>query len=231
MLKECGSKMNRIDKISKSFAHVVSSNLSLGHDQEEILAYGAFALIQTILSILTIAVCGLVLGVFAESMIISFAAAILRKFSGGVHATKPLNCAVIGMIIFCVLGLLVKHVFISIEFIYVIGLMALEFAFVFYVMIKYSPVGSVNKPLKNLEKRKRLKHQSLMFTISMLVINIILTYVYVHTNNINFLTVAICISTGILWQSLTLVSLGHIIIESLDTFMGGTTILNRRANK
>lgn len=223
--------MNWIDKISKSFAHVVSSNLSFGHDQEEVIAYGAFALIQTVLSIFAIAVFGLLLGVFVESMIISFAAAILRKFSGGVHATKPINCAVIGMIIFCGLGLLVKHVFINIEFVYVIGLISLGFAFVFFVMIKYSPVGSVNKPLKNLEKRKRLKHQSLMFTISMLAVNIVLTYVYVHTNNIKFLTVAVCISAGVLWQSLTLVSLGHIIIESLDKFMGGTTILNRRANK
>lgn len=223
--------MNWIDNVSKSFASVVSSNLSLGHDQEEVIAYGAFALIQTLLSIFAIAAFGLLLGVFAESMIISFAAAILRKFSGGVHATKPLNCAVIGMIIFCVLGLLVKYLMINIEFVYLIGLMALEFAFVFYVMIKYSPVGSANKPLKNLDKRKRLKKQSLMFTLSMLAVNIVLTYAYIFTNNINFLTVAVCISTGILWQSITLVSLGHIIIESLDTFMGGTTILNRRANK
>lgn len=223
--------MNSIDKISKSFASIVSSNLSLGHDQEEVIAYGAFALIQTVLSIFAIAVLGLLLGVFAESMIISFAAAILRKFSGGVHATKPLNCAVIGMIIFCGIGLLVKHVFIKIEIVYLIGLISLGFAFVFFVMIKYSPVGSVNKPLKNLDKRKRLKKQSLMFTTSMLAVNIVLTYVYVHTNNINFLAVAVCISAGVLWQSITLVSLGHIIIESLDTFMGGTTILNRRANK
>lgn len=223
--------MNWIDNVSKSFASVVSSNLSLGHDQEEVIAYGAFALIQTVLSIFAIAAFGLLLGVFAESMIISFAAAILRKFSGGVHATKPLNCAVIGMIIFCVLGLMVKHLMINIEFVYLIGLIALEFAFVFYVMIKYCPVGSANKPLKNPDKRKRLKKQSLMFTLSMLAVNIVLTYSYVLTNNINFLTAAVCISTGILWQSITLVSLGHIIIESLDTFMGGTTILNRRANK
>ncbi|WP_019229351.1 accessory gene regulator ArgB-like protein [Sedimentibacter sp. B4] len=223
--------MNWIDNVSKSFASIVSSNLSLGQDQEEVIAYGAFALIQTVLSIFAIVAFGLLLGVFAESMIISFAAAILRKFSGGVHATKPLNCAVIGMIIFCVLGLLVKYLMINIEFVYLIGLMALEFAFVFYVMIKYSPVGSANKPLKNPDKRKRLKKQSLMFTLSMLAVNIVLTYAYVLTNNIKFLTVAVCISTGILWQSITLVSLGHIIIESLDTFMGGTTILNRRANK
>jgi accessory gene regulator B len=223
--------MNWIDNISKSFASIVSSNLSLDCDQEEVIAYGAFALIQTVLSIFAIAALGLLFGVFAESMIISFAAAILRKFSGGVHASKPLNCAVIGMIIFGVLGFLVKHVFIRIEFVNVIGLMAAEFAFVFYVMIKYSPVGSVNKPLKNIEKRKRLKHQSLMFTFIMLAVSMVLTYAYVLTNNISFLTVAICISTGILWQSITLVSLGHIIIKSLDTFMGGTTILNRRANK
>lgn len=223
--------MNWIDNVSKSFASIVSSNLSLGQEQEEVIAYGAFALIQTVLSIFAIAAFGLLLGVFAESMIISFAAAILRKFSGGAHATKPLNCAVIGMIIFCVLGLLVKYLMINIEFVYLIGLMALEFAFVFYVMIKYSPVGSANKPLKNPDKRKRLKKQSLMFTLSMLAVNIVLTYAYVLTNNIKFLTVAACISTGILWQSITLVSLGHIIIESLDTFMGGTTILNRRANK
>lgn len=222
--------MSSIEKVSKSFAQVVSSNLSLDGDQEEIIAYGTFALIQTFLSILAIAVFGLLLGVFAESMIISFAAATLRKFSGGVHATKPLNCAVIGMIIFGVLGMLVKHLFINMKFIYVIGIMVLEFIFVFYVMVKYSPVGSANKPLKNIDKRKRLKKQSLIFTSSMLIADIVLTGAYVHTNNINFLTVAICIATGILWQSITLVSLGHIIIESLDRFMGGTTILNRRAN-
>lgn len=223
--------MSRIEKASKSFAKVVSSNLSLDYDHEEVLAYGAFALIQTVLSILAIAAFGLVFGVFAESMIISFAAAILRKFSGGAHATKPLNCAVIGMIIFGVLALLVKHLLINMEFVYLAGLIIAEFAFVFYVMFKYSPVGSINKPLKNADKRKRLKKQSLIFTASMLIVDIVLTGAYIHTYNIQFLSIAICISTGILWQSITLVSLGHIIIDSLDKFMGGTTILNRRVNK
>ena len=148
--------MDKIEKISKVVASKISSNLNLDNDHEEIVAYGTFALIQTTISILAVAVFGLVFGVFAEAMIISFAAAILRKFSGGVHASSPFNCIFIGTVIFGGLALLVKHVLINIELKYLVLLMVAAFASVFYIIYKYSPVGSANKPLKNATTRKRL---------------------------------------------------------------------------
>ena len=221
--------MNRIEQMSKAVASKISSNLSIDSDHEEILAYGAFALIQTLISILAVAVFGILFGVLSEALIISFSAAILRKFSGGVHASSPVNCALIGMIIFGGLALLVKHFLLNVNFLYQVEFMATIFTFVFFVMIKYSPVGCANKPLKNTNTRKRLKKQSLIFTSVLLVLNVILISLFLITSNIYFLSFAICISTGILWQSITLVSLGNMIIESLDKILGGT-ILKRRTS-
>ena len=219
--------MNRIERLSKSIASKISSSLGIDSDHEEVLAYGAFALIQTLISILAVAVFGILFGVLAEALIISFSAAILRKFSGGVHASTPVSCALIGMIIFGGLALFVKYFLINVKFLYLAVFMFIVFVFVFFVMFKYSPVGCENKPLKNANTRKRLKKQSLIFTSAMLVLNIFLISLFLITGNIYFLSFAICILTGILWQSITLVSLGNMIIENLDKVLGGTILIRR----
>jgi len=222
--------MSSIEKISEVIAYKIAANLSMDNDQEEVLAYGAFALIQTIISILSVAIFGIIFNVLIESLFISFAAAILRKFSGGVHATSPMNCALIGMIIFGGLALLVKYCVMNIGFLYLAVAMFIAFVFAFYVMHKYSPVGCANKPLKNENTRKRLKRQSLIFVLSLLIANIILTTIYLKTKQIHLLSIAACISAGVAWQSITMVSLGHKIIDRLDKLLRGTNNLIRRTN-
>jgi len=222
--------MSGVEKLSKVIASKISTNLSIDKDHEEVLAYGAFALIQTLMSILVIVVFGVFFNVLMESLVISFSAAILRKFSGGDHASSPVNCALIGMIIFGGLSILVKNIVMNINFLYLVAVMIMAFAFTFYIMFKYSPVGCANKPLKNQNIRKHLRRQSIVFVLSLLIINIILITVYLKTKNTYLLSIAVCISTGIVWQSITLVSLGHLIIEKLDKVIGGIKIFKRRTN-
>lgn len=221
--------MGRIEKISENISSMISEKLSLSNDEKEVIAYGLFIFIQTVISILMIAILGAVTGVFIESMIISFTAATLRKFSGGAHASSPINCALIGMLIFVGLALFVKHTLLNLEFIYLNVFMIIEYAFALYVMIKYSPKGSVNKPLKKETTRKRLKIQSIRLVLGLLAINIILLAMYSQTNRIYLLSISVCIASGVVWQSITLVSLGHYIIEKLDWVLRGTNII-RRAN-
>ncbi|MDD4780929.1 MAG: accessory gene regulator B family protein [Tissierellia bacterium] len=214
--------MGNVEKLSNFIASKISANLSIDSEREEVLAYGAFALIQTILSIIIIVIFGVIFDVLIEVLVISFSAAILRKFSGGVHATSPIRCALIGMFIFGVLAFLVKHFIINLDFIYLIVIMMIAFAFVLYIMFKYSPVGSVNKPLKNEKTRKNLKIKSIKFVLYLLILNIILITTYFKTKNSFLLTISLCISTGVVWQSITMVSLGHLIINILDKLLGGT---------
>lgn len=222
--------MSKIETISEGVSSIISEKLSLNNDEKEVIAYGTFIFIQTSISILMIAFLGAVVGVLFESMVISFTAATLRKFSGGAHAKSPINCALIGMLIFVGLALLVKHKLINLEFIYLNVIIFVEYVFALYVMIKYSPMGSVNKPLKKETTRKRLKAQSIKLVFVLLASCIILLSIYTQTDSTYLLTIAVCIATGVVWQSITLVSLGHFIIEKLDLVLGGTNKFIRRTN-
>lgn len=223
--------MSSVEKLSNIIASKISAKLSIDSDHEEVLAYGAFALIQTILSILVIIIFGAVFDVLIEALVISFSAALLRKFSGGAHATSPMRCALSGMVIFGGLSLILKYFVINVEFLYLIVAMIVAFAFVYYIMFKYSPVGSVNKPLKNEKTRKCLKIKSIKFVSCLVIVNVILIITYLKTKNTVLLSIAICISTGVMWQSITMVSLGHLIIDLLDKLLEDTNKLIRRTSQ
>lgn len=222
--------MSSVEKISERIASEISKNISMDEDKEEVIAYGAFVLIQTILTIITIAIFGAVFHTLIEIILISTTAAILRKFSGGAHATKAINCILICLIVFGGLALIVKHFIINLNSIYLMLLILISFIFSFYIIYKYAPVGTANKPLKNKDTRIRLKRKSIMFAICVFIANIILLLVYSLTRQFFLLNIAVCISIGVVWQSLTLVSLGHKIIDLLDKVLGGTLKLMRRTN-
>lgn len=222
--------MSSIEKLSKIIASRISTNLSIDNDHEEVLAYGAFAFLQMVVSIFMVVVFGAIFNVLLEIMVISFSAAALRKYSGGAHATTPMSCAISGMIVFGVLSFLVKYLIIKVDFIYILLALFSAFIFVFYVMYKYSPVGSVNKPLKKETTRSRLKKQSMECVLLLLIVDVILTSIYFQTKSYYLQLVAVCISVGIVWQSITLVSLGHYIIDKLDKFLKDTNKLIRRTN-
>ena len=223
--------MSNIEKFAEVVASKVSAKLSIEDiDKQEVLAYGTFVLIQTLISIIMVAIFGIIFNVFIETIIISFAASILRKFSGGAHATSPMNCALISMFIFGGQALLVKHYVMNIDVLYLVMGVTLAFIFTFHIMYKYSPVGTVTKQLRNENTRKRLKRKSIKFVLLLFVINIFVITMYLKTERIHLLTIAICISVGVVWQSITMVSLGHKIIDRLDDVLRGTSSLIRRGN-
>ena len=223
--------MSNIEKFSEVVASKISTNLSIGDkDKEEVLAYGAFVLIQTIISILMVAIFGIIFNVLLEALVISFTASLLKKSSGGAHATSPMNCALISVIIFGGLALLVKYYVINIAFIYLVIGIIIAFVFTNYIMYKYSPVETATKPLRNENTRKRLKKMSIKTVYYLFIISFILITIYLKTHQIKLLAFAICISAGVAWQSITMVSLGHKIIDGLDNVLRGTYTLIRRGN-
>lgn len=222
--------MLNAEKLSEMIAVKISTQLSLDNDKEEVLAYGAFALVQTIISIIMLAIFGIIFNVLSETLIISFTSSFLRKSSGGAHASSSLNCALISVIIFGGLALLVKHYAINLVLIYLLVVVFLAFLFDLYIMYKFSPVGTSTKPLKNEHTRKRLKRLSVKIVLSLCVLSIFFMIIYLQTIKIQFLNIAVCISVGATWQSITMVSLGHEIIDVLDKLLRGANLLIRRKN-
>lgn len=215
--------MSKIERLSKSIASEISKHLLIDEEHEEVIAYGAYALLQTGISIFAVIIFGVIFNVLTEALVISVTAATLRKFSGGVHATEPMSCVLIGMVIFGGLAILVNQIIVKLDFLLIILYIIIASIIALHIIYKYSPVGSANKPLKNEATRDCLRKQSLKCMLVFMILIILLTVLFLVSDNLYFLTLALNIVTGVLWQSITLVFLGHYIINLLDSLVLGST--------
>lgn len=223
--------MSNIEKLSEAVAFRISQNINNeDKDKEEVLAYGAFVLIQTMLTISFITLFGIIFNVLIEVLIISFVASILKKSSGGAHASSPMSCAIISVIIFGGFGLIVNNLIVHFDYIYVILSVFVSFVFTYFIMLKFCPVETVTKPIRSDNKRKRLRKTSLRSVHILLIISVLCIPFSIYFNRTLFYTIILCISLGVAWQSITMVSLGHIIIDGIDKVLVGTNKLLRRIN-
>lgn len=209
-----------MEKITNTIAEKISSELGFDNDRTEIIAYGIFAVLQTLFSIGVTVIFGIICGVFAETLIVAFTISILRKYSGGVHASSPGICAVIGAIVAAGLALLACVItvpLINLKFSIILGFPV--FIWSYYIIYKLSPVDSSAKPIKSQEKKKKMKKASMLILCAYALIVILINIMYLNTYKKIFLTYSLCIYGGIMWQSFTLTHEGHIIIQKIDTFL------------
>lgn len=205
-----------IEKISNKLAYNIAGVLKLDEDQQEIIAYGAFNLLQTLWALLWVAIFGLAFGVVVEAMIVTFTIALLRKYSGGAHFSSPNRCAVIGGIVSALLALIITVVFPLININVIIPLELILLLFCYYNIAKLAPVDSPAKPITKIEKRKLLMKQSILVFNIMITIILILTILYFRYNTTLFLQWGGLIFIGIAWQTLTLTSPGHQFFYKID---------------
>ncbi len=211
--------MVRIEDISNRIADKISMILKTDEDHREILAYGAFSLLQTLWSIFLVIVFGIVFNVLFEAFIISFSGVILRKYSGGAHATSPNRCAVIGAIIPVVFGLVINRYLLNLGIVFSLVIVSISFVVSYYLINTLAPVDTPNKPIVKEKTRLRLKRSSLKTVYIYVVIILFLNYLYLQIHNIYLLKAILSISFGMLWQSITLTRFGHYLINLLDNLL------------
>ncbi|MBZ9685788.1 accessory gene regulator B family protein [Clostridium estertheticum] len=209
-----------MEKLSNNIANKVALELSLDHDNREVIAYGTFALMQMFVSIIFVFLFGLLFHVAFEALIISFTAAFLRKYSGGVHASSPGNCTFIGTIV-CVgqallISLLIRPV-VNLKLTIVLGVMI--FIWAYYIIYKLAPVDSASKPIVKEEKRRRMKKGSIILLSIYLIIAVVFILLYLSSGESKLIFYALCLYSGILWQGFTLTTLGHLLVGKVDTFL------------
>lgn len=220
--------MSKVQAICDKLANYMEQELKLDRDQKAVIAYGLFAMIHTSLAMLTSMILGAIGGVLIPTLIISLMAIILRKYSGGAHASNPEECAIIGIIVAVGGGLLLKSIHWYIETVVIIGI--LLFTWAFYLLYQLAPVENKAKPIKKAEKRIQLKKKS-YFVLSLALLMVIFLLVrYSQGEEANNLLYVTCIYVGIGWQIFTLTKIGHLMIQKLDFLFnkltrnkGGTT--------
>lgn len=206
-----------MENFSRAIANKIANELKLDNDNKEVIAYGIFALLDIIVSIILVGIIGALFHVLIEALIISFTIGILRKYSGGVHASSPISCTTIGTVICIGQALLITFVIsssINFKLISILGLIC--FTWSYYMINKLAPIDSASKPIKSPEKRKRMKKKSIIILIIYLVIEILDSFLYIYTKNGKIKIYMLCIYGGVAWQIFTLTNLGHLIISNID---------------
>ncbi len=211
--------MHLIERISNNIASKVGGQLNLDEDHIEVLAYGAFAAFQIIWSIALVIIFGALFDVLLESIIVSFAGVILRKFSGGAHATSPNRCALIGGAMSVGLGFIINKLGIYLSPTIVIIYIVFTYSVTYYCVYRYAPVDTTNKPIVKEKKRNQLKTAALRTTTLCLVITLGLFIVFFNLNSYMVLMIMISIPTGLINQAMSLTNMGHSIINRLDIIL------------
>ncbi|MBB6622296.1 accessory gene regulator B family protein [Clostridium gasigenes] len=208
--------MFNADMLSKKVAFKIANELKLDNDNKEVISYGVFAIIQMFYNLLLVILFGAVFNIVIEALIASFAISILRKSSGGAHASSAKICAIVGTFITIIIGLISK-ININVNSTIIIGVII--FIWAYYIIFKLAPVDSVAKPIRTEKKRKRLKRSSIFILSIYLIIVIVSIVLYLYTKIDRLLIYSICILGGVIWQVLSLTKIGHEIVKIIDAFL------------
>ena len=144
-----------------SFSTRISSylarELQYSEEQKAVLAYAVENILITVLGFAVIMLIGLLLQAPLETFFAALAAGTLRKFSGGAHFATPAKCLLTGGIVYPSYGLMVKNIFMDYaqEPAFMAVLVAMAMASL-YLVLRYAPVDSANKPIVSPDFRKKL---------------------------------------------------------------------------
>lgn len=209
-----------MERLANNIANKLAGELNLDRNNREVIAYGAFAILQMVFSIILVTIFGWLFHVAFEALIISFTASILRKYSGGVHASSPAICTLIGIIVCVGQAILISFLIgsgVNLNVFIMLG--AVIFIWSYYIIYKLAPVDSAAKPIVKEEKRKRMKRGSILVLSAYLFFAILFIMLYINTVQRKFVFYVLCLYSGILWQAFTLTAPGHLLIGKIDIIL------------
>ncbi len=218
-----------MERLAGKIANYLTDELNFDNDKRDVIAYGFFAILHTILSVFLVIVFGLIFNVVVEALIISFTTSILRRYSGGVHASTPGNCTAIGTVLCIGQTLIVRFALwpiLNVNLLILLG--AAAFLWCFYIINKLAPIDNPSKPIVKEEKRKRMKKLSFVILMSYLAIVCVNIAVYFFTASHKVTIYCLSIYAGMLWQTFTLTKTGHKIFKGLDIFLSNILIFSER---
>ncbi|MBP1888712.1 accessory gene regulator B [Clostridium moniliforme] len=205
-----------IEVISNRIADKIAEEIKADNEKKEVIAYGIFGIIQTLLSILLVVIFGIIFNVLIEGLMMSFSTGILRKYSGGVHASNSKTCMIIGTFNCTIVPIVIKYLPLTLKMIIITGIFT--FILAYFLIFKLAPVDSIKKPIKSIKKKKILKKKSIVVLTFYLTLVCIFIFNYYNLLNKNMLIYCICIYAGIMWQVFSITKVGYIVLGKIDSF-------------
>lgn len=196
--------MSLVEKIAVNIGKETRHILEFDDDTEEVVVYGAINLIQTSLGFLLTIIIGFIFGVVYEALLLTITISILKKYSGGPHASSTGRCLLIGNIISVSIGLLISKILCKQDTVIIIIAGMLCIFISIYIIIKKAPVESKNKPIASIKMKQRLKRNCITTVLIFSIIMLSSLILFKISQNIFYIEVFQCVCCGALWQTVTL---------------------------
>ena len=187
--------------------------------------YGAINLLQTINAILWVIIVGFFTGTLYETFLCSITSSTLRKYSGGVHASSPIRCAIIGATTSGLFGIFVNRIFYKSNINIVIAFCIFSIITSLIIVIRNAPVDCIQKPI-DYESKIIFKRKSIILIALITIVIIAIFFINIGHYCHIFIKSMASISIGILWQSFTLTKMGIGLLTKVD--LGLKYITERR---
>ncbi len=210
--------MNVFERMSGFLAGGLAGKLGVDQQQKDVLAYGAYSILYTAWSIFLLFVTGLIMDTMGEIIVLSTASSILRRYSGGAHATSPHRCAMTGVVVFGVLAFGVK-LFAEFSYLYMVVYFAVAYGIARYLIWRHAPVDTPTKPIRDEQRKMQFKRMSnRVVDVSF---GTILAFGILNRGKPGdfYIWVSLAISTGLLWQAFTLTTYGNMFINFFDKIL------------
>lgn len=216
-----------MEQLANRVASKIAKELSYPDEQKRVIAYGLIAIFQSLLMTTIVLLIGFILNTFIESAIMCFAVSILRKYSGGSHACSIASCTIIGIIfctVFALISKMLGTVLTSPIFLLITGILIFGFALI--IAILKAPVDSPNKPIRSVQKKKKMKNFTLIILIIYFVISMILLLNF--NRSPAFISAFISLLFSVAWQMSSLTIPGKTILGGLDRLIYRVITFERR---
>lgn len=132
--------------VSKKITERLLRKEVIEHDDYEIYQYGMEQLLMTAINIVTIIILGIIFGKLWQSLVFAVAFMAIRSYAGGYHASTPVRCYLLTILIITAVLSVMRCV--EVDIFICVGLLAISST----VILLLSPVESKNKLLDGIEK-------------------------------------------------------------------------------
>lgn len=199
-------------------AHHLSEKLAFHmqfcDEKRAVIEYGLLAIFNIAVIGISVSFISIFFHTWYESITVFLGVGILKKSTGGAHAHSMLGCAVVSVISITGFALTARYALDEPINLYInICLSLLIFVLCFLIFHKSVPMDTPNKPIKKLEKIKRLRRQSFFLLglyTALSIVTAIMAPVWPKFGSLSF-----CIRFVLLWQTFMLTRYGQRFISLL----------------
>lgn len=171
-------------------------------------------------SILWVIVLGYFFNILFEALLFSTVVSILKKYSGGAHASSPRRCIIVGTSISIIIGLIIDHYGYKLDSSIISLIVIMSSLVSLIIMANNAPADSIKKPITSTSVRRRLRKSSILVSIAYLLIMLILIPFSLTRSGMNYTKAIECICVGMLWQSFTITRPGIRFLNKVDFVLG-----------